>query len=372
MVKVAVVGAGMAGLVCAQRLRQAGCDVMVVEKSRGLGGRVATRRLQGTHADHGTRYFMNQGLLSRSLIQSLSQQGVLKIWTSTWHEIDAEGRLQVSADRDSGYASPQGLTAVAKFLAHGLDIQLGQRVIALAPVNHTWTLTLESGTGRPLSAVVADAVVLAIPAPQVLALLSPLADQPLPASFVEAIQSVEFAPCLTAIATYAATHQASLTEISWKAVRFPGDIDLNWLSLDSSKQEHPQRPVLVVQSTAAYAHQYLESTDLQLAGHHLLAKAARSLLPWFHSPEELQVHRWRYAFVSRALSVPCLFSAEPLPIASCGDWCGGDSLENALHSGWAAAQEILNSYDRTPVPESVELSFNKLLQVLEPASPSPN
>ena len=47
MTDIAVIGAGIAGLVCAQQLSQAGYSVVVVEKSRGLGGRLATRRLHG-------------------------------------------------------------------------------------------------------------------------------------------------------------------------------------------------------------------------------------------------------------------------------------------------------------------------------------
>ena len=73
-VEVAVVGAGLAGLACAQRLRQLGRRVVVVEKSRGLGGRLATRRLPGTCADHGVRYLEVQGPLTELLIQTLVQQ----------------------------------------------------------------------------------------------------------------------------------------------------------------------------------------------------------------------------------------------------------------------------------------------------------
>src|SRR4028118_2371524 len=61
MFDVAVIGAGMAGLSCAQRLRQAGYSVAVVEKSRGAGGRVATRRVQGPRAAHGGCYLAPQG-----------------------------------------------------------------------------------------------------------------------------------------------------------------------------------------------------------------------------------------------------------------------------------------------------------------------
>ena len=55
-VEIAIVGAGIAGLSCARKLQQAGHEVIIVDKSRGLGGRLATRRLAGTHADHGVCY----------------------------------------------------------------------------------------------------------------------------------------------------------------------------------------------------------------------------------------------------------------------------------------------------------------------------
>ena len=45
----AVIGAGMAGIACARTLVQAGHRVTVFEKSRGLGGRMATRDLSLIH-----------------------------------------------------------------------------------------------------------------------------------------------------------------------------------------------------------------------------------------------------------------------------------------------------------------------------------
>ena len=50
---VVVVGAGVAGLQCARRLRDAGLQVVVLDKARGVGGRVATRRVDGQPVDHG-------------------------------------------------------------------------------------------------------------------------------------------------------------------------------------------------------------------------------------------------------------------------------------------------------------------------------
>ncbi|MBC7822907.1 MAG: FAD-dependent oxidoreductase, partial [Candidatus Parcubacteria bacterium] len=68
---IAVIGAGVAGLTCAQQLHQAGYRVVVIEKSRGMGGRLATRRLQGTHADHGVCYLKPKDDRFKALITTL-------------------------------------------------------------------------------------------------------------------------------------------------------------------------------------------------------------------------------------------------------------------------------------------------------------
>ena len=54
---IAVIGAGMAGVVCARTLVQAGHRVSLFEKSRGFGGRMATRHTEFGDFDHGAQYF---------------------------------------------------------------------------------------------------------------------------------------------------------------------------------------------------------------------------------------------------------------------------------------------------------------------------
>ena len=57
----AIIGAGMAGIACADALQAAGHAVAVFDKGRGPGGRMSTRRMEtplGTVAfDHGAQYF---------------------------------------------------------------------------------------------------------------------------------------------------------------------------------------------------------------------------------------------------------------------------------------------------------------------------
>ena len=335
---VAVIGAGLAGLTCAQQLRQGGYAVVVVEKSRGVGGRVATRRLQGTIADHGMRYLEPQGQRVQELIEILSDRHLLRLWTETVYEF-REGH-NLSSSLFPRYIAPAGMSSVAKFLALDLEIWLNRRVQALtATENGTWHLALEpagNSADVPLE-LSAKAVVVAIPAPQAVMLLRTTPN--LPADFIDKLQSIEYDSCLTVLAGYPAEREQDLAQLDpgWKAVLFPDAHDLSWVGLDSSKRPEAQQPVFVVQSSAAFAKKYLEVADLDPIGQELLGRAAKSLMPWLNAPEWWQVHRWRYAFCRNPLAISCLTATHPLPIVGAGDWCGGEQIEGALRSGIAAA-----------------------------------
>ena len=339
---VAVIGAGVSGLVCAQRLRQLGLRVVVIEKSRGLGGRLATRRLMGTHADHGVRCLEEQGQFTQALIKILCSQGILSLWTDTVYQLDRSGTLQPSPGVHPRYGAIDGITAVAKFLGNGLEVWRGQRVQAITPqFDRTWKLTLESGEPSPTLDLIAKSVVVTCPAPQALALVEPLADQGLPAEFLTALRSVRFEPCLTTIATYKTSQLAHTAKLPWSAITFLDAPDLAWLALDSSKQLQPQCPVVVIQSTATFAETHLEEQDLQPAGQWLLRQTAQQLQqPWLATPDLFQVQRWRYAFTARSLGDKSLMTLLPLPLGCSGDWCGGNTVEAALQSGWQIADQI--------------------------------
>lgn len=379
-VDVAVIGAGLAGLICAQQLQQAGYSVVVVEKSRGLGGRLATRRLQNTCADHGVRYLSVQGSnfegsLSRHLIQALLTSDVIQPWTNKVLKVHLPSELSASRHQDwvqvePYYAAEQGLTAVAKFLAVGLDIRRGQRVQSLeatSQVTSQWQLRLETIDAESTPPLLARSLVMAIPAPQALMLLEPLSESGLPLDLIQQVRSVQFDPCITAIATYPAERQAKLKQLPWTAATFADSPSLAWLSIENTKRP-AEMPVLVAQSTATFAAQHLEASDLKPVGQQLL-DAAANLVAWLDSPTELQVHRWRYAFVRQPLSDFYLSSALPLPLVCSGDWCGGSQIENALESGLAAACQISQLLaDRAKTTIDKKNSFHELMHRL--AAPS--
>lgn len=336
MFDVAIIGAGLAGLTCAQQLHQAGYSVVVIEKSRGVGGRVATRRLHDTLVDHGVRYVESQGTLSQRLIEHLLQRGILELWPQTIYELKSVV-IDSESSQLSRYVAPTGMTALAKFLATNLDIWLNGRVQSIIPTPEaTWHLTIDSAA-EPPKELTAKAVVVAIPAPQAWMLLEPLALTTLSPAFVEHLCSVEFDPCISVMAGYSAD---VIDQPTWKACTLSNHPDLAWIGLDSSKRPNFKMPVFVLQSTAEFAKRYLDAQDLNVVGQELLSRAAQLLISGLDTPDWFQVHRWRYAFPKSPLNQDCLNTELSIPLVCCGDWCGGNRIEDAMNSGLAAAVEI--------------------------------
>ncbi len=333
MKDVIVIGAGMAGLICAQQLKQAGLDVSIVEKSAGVGGRMATRRLQGTWVDHGAQLISIKSDSFDRFIRKLQEKQIVQEWTRNVYQLSDAGLFPPDADkRHTRYCCPLGMTAIAKYLSNELSIINNTRVIGVNHNDTRWQLLTDRQEVLETKAIVST-----MPAPQFLPVfeevLSPAS------SFLQAVQSVKFAPSVTIMAGY---NPSNAVPVEWQAIRCVNDPILDWISYDSSK--HPDKssqPVFVLQSTAEFAKQSMEEPDLEIAGKPLLNQVGKLLAKWLANPEWWQVHRWRYALAEESLGVSCLSTAIPLALVCAGDWCAGKNIEAAYHSGLAAAESAI-------------------------------
>jgi renalase len=343
---VAVIGAGIAGLTAARHLHRAGYRVLVLEKSRGLGGRLATRRVDGQPIDHGCPYISPFQMEDSTLISPLLAANILHPWCPKIFELDAADRLHPQATADAYYVAPLGMTAVAKYLATGLVVNRQWRVTHLSYRVDHWQLRAETSQGT-VASVSARAVVAAVPAPQLLTLVRQLEDQCQVSDLVQQLASVKFAPVMTVMAAYDSVAECPLTSpevthAGWM-VCGQGHGAIRWAGLDSSKRTSSSKSVVVIHSTPTFAQNYLTLEDLSIAGHALIEVSAVALGPWVHHPGWVQTHRWRYGFVDQALDCPSL-TAETLPhFVACGDWCMGPNVEAALKSGQQAARQIMQS-----------------------------
>lgn len=357
-VDVAVVGAGLAGLTAALPLQAAGYSVLLLEKSRGLGGRLASYRLNGSRCDRGVRYLTEEGRLLSGLVRSLRQRGVLEPWIEQGHIYTAEGL--VSDSPRTHYVAPQGMSQIAKELGQGLTVWYSRRVQEIIPQADGWRLGLEAvveGSEDPLE-VMAEAVILAIPAPQALPLV-----QTLPGMTPERLTpltAVTYDPCLTLLAQY--PQDGVPAEIPWRSLEFPDDPDLSWLGFDSSKgtpsEPRGDRPLLVINSSPEFARSHLEDREFTPVIEQLLNQAATRVGDWLKTPETTHLHRWRYAIPRQVWSQDSLVLQTPFPLVCCGDWCGSRQVETALRSGLAAASTINAQHQQRPLPPISQLWNN--------------
>jgi renalase len=331
MLNTLIIGTGTAGLTCAQQLTRSGQTPTLIDKSKGLGGRLATRRLNNTHADHGVCYLKPKSESFGRWIDDLVSDGILRIWTDRIHQLDRSFTLQDPSKIAPCYASPQGATAIAKHLAKGLSIIPDRRVTHLELIPNGWRVTATNGTDQ--DSIDARQIVFAIPPVQVLELIESIA----PIQVVNQLKTVEFAPSITAIATYPAELLPTAEALPWRGIQCD-DAELSWIGLDSSKQLSPPKPVIVVQSNAEFADRYIDNPDLNAVGQQLLDRAAK-LADWIAEPELFQVHRWRYAFAKTPLKDRFVDVGNGLYL--CGDWCGGDRVESAYFSGLAIAEYLI-------------------------------
>jgi renalase len=254
MLEIAVIGAGIAGLTCARKLQQAGRRVVVFDKSRGLGGRLATRRLAGTHADHGVCYLQPKGAAFGRLIDELVNEQILRVWTQGIHRLSADGVLQPPVKFAPCYAAPSGATAIARYLGQNLEIINSQAITAISPISNGWQLSSADSQWN------AEQVVVAVPPDQALAIAGMVTDT----HCSEQMSLVNFTTSITAIAVFPKHQQAVSAQLPWQGIQGIDHPVLGWIGLDSSKQLEPLQPVLVVQSSAAFATEYFNAPDLQV------------------------------------------------------------------------------------------------------------
>ncbi len=360
-VEIAVIGAGIAGLICAEQLRQAGYRVVVVEKSRGFGGRAATKRVPNFRADHGIRYLERSGRLLPVLIDALRDRGVLEPWDVRFCRVTPEGMIEPETLRSSDvdpaqitrYIAPAGANAIGKFLAQDLTVWRSRRAISLTQAGDRWRVQLEAvadGVDAPLS-LTARAVVVAVPAPQASELIA--TTETIAPEIKDAIAAVSYHPCISVMAGYSA--ELAEADRGWDALQFEGDRDLFWAGVESTKRD-ADRCCLTVHAAPEFARDQFDAPDLNAVGQALLDRLAQ-YFPALNDrrPEFLAVHRWRYAFTDQPFDRDCLSTRSSLPVVLGGDWCGTEQVETALRSGLAMAAAVAQAVEGRSLPTLSEV-----------------
>lgn len=324
-----IVGAGLCGLHAAARLQAAGRSVMVVEKSRGPGGRAATRRWSNRPVDHGAQFFTAKNPAFAEQVALWEQAGICHEWSRGFHRYD-DGRLHwPSDDSHPRYACRAGMSSLGRVMGEALGeiIQRDAKVIRMSVLEGLWQAALEDG--RDLRA---RGLLLTPPPAQSQALLVD------PAPDAAAVIAEHHSwPCHAVAACF------SRIALSWQGIQAPEDAVLSWIGHDTGKRPelHPGCTILMLHASPGFSIANANAPDEEIVAA-VLQRASRMTSQDWNSPDEFFVHRWRHALPAPGgkPNGPAVFS-KPAPLVVAGDWCAGGRIEGAWLAGRDAVDQLL-------------------------------
>jgi predicted NAD/FAD-dependent oxidoreductase len=319
---VLIVGAGLAGLLAAQFLRRRNYSVLVVEKSRGPGGRLATRRLGVGLADLGAQFFTARSEAFKSLVVEWEARGLAYVWSHGW--TDSAGDPQT--DDHPRYAVHDGMGALAQALTRDLNVQVNVKINSLSQVRDGWQV--QDTEGRIFAC---RAVLLTAPAPQAVTFLE-TGRTPMQALDLEALRRITYAPCLAGL--FQLERPASLPEPG--AIQNPSPM-ITWIADNQRKGLSPEAPLLTVHASGDYSRAHYADRDGDV-----LAALFAELRPWLNATTALdgRLKRWRYAQAVTTHPERYLAANGVPPLVFAGDGFGEPRVEGAALSGLAAAEQI--------------------------------
>ena len=312
--KVVVVGAGLSGLVAARRLA-ADHEVVVLDKGRSVGGRLATRRIGAAVLDHGAQFFTVRGDAFRAQVDDWLERGLAHVWC---HGFSADG------DGHPRFVGSSGMNSLAKDLATGLDCRPDRLVFTLRRQEDGWDVVIDDG-----SVVPADALLLTAPVAQSWALLA---------------QSELDVPDELFRREYHRTIGLLTVLDRPSAVPEPGGVQLDpadpsapfgFVGDNQAKGVSPV-PAVTFHATQPWSRErWDDDTDTLRAA--LLERAA----PFLGDATviDAQVKKWRFAGPIEPWPDPCWVDEEHR-LALAGDLFAGPKVEGAFDSGLAAAAAI--------------------------------
>ncbi len=331
-IRIAIVGAGMAGIAAAHALRQNGVAVALFDKARAAGGRIATRRREGAQFDHGAQFFTVRDASFAAAIAPLVSGGSVQEWRGPFRTL-ANGSFGPDPRPGVRYVGTPGMSALPRALARELDVTTNARVVALRRDRSAWSLVVEDEHGARAERSPFAAVLLALPPEQAAALLDA-------SKVIGLVRDTAFAardslqPCLCAMATFVRAPDRA------EGGMFVQDEVLSWAAHDGGKPQRNGAATYVLHATAKWSAQRFDLDPLESA-RELVAAFGRVLGTQLPDVVALDAHRWRYAIAAEAFGNEMSIVDADARLGLAVDALAGGRVEGAWVSGRNAAERML-------------------------------
>lgn len=326
-----IIGGGISGLIAANILQKKGKTVTIIDKGRGIGGRLATRRIRHPEEiigvfDYGMQFFRVSNPLFQPWVDQWLLEGVISQWPHQLNETETPY-----------YRGKQSNRSLGQYLANNLDVHLQKRAIAITSNESGWTVETETGERFH-----SDSLIMTPPVPQSLTILEN-SNISLPPSIQSRLEKVTYYPCLTILALLEAL--SLIPEPGWLT---PSDSPIAAIACNHKKGISPQGFAVTLHSTPEFSESHWDMDDTIIA-QKLLDVASNQL---GSTVINYQLHRWRYSHPKTVYGEAFLPLEHPNLLILAGDAFSETpaknihlTLEKAVLSGIKAADYILN-YNR--------------------------
>ena len=321
--RVVIIGAGLSGLIAARELNTAGVEVIVLDKGRSPGGRLATRRIGGATLDHGAQFFTVRSPAFAKQVTDWQERGLVHVWNTGFSESDKGDDAAGDADGYPRYVATKGMNSLAKDLATGLDVRCSTMVFAVRRDVETGAVTVVIDDGTVLDT---DAVIVTTPLPQALALMIDgnveLDETLFRTSYDRTIG------LLVRLDGPAALPASGGVQDADEVFSFIGDNASKGVSAE---------PAVTFHANPAWSEAHWDD-DNDVLVEQLTAAA----IPWLGAATivEHSLKKWRLATPRSIWPDPCWTTANGKVVVA-GDAFAGPKVEGAHNSGLAAAHTLL-------------------------------
>lgn len=341
---IGIIGAGIAGLTAGRYLAKQGHEVTIIEKSRGFGGRMATRyagKDLANKMDHGLSHFTPSSSEFQQFTAELMEQGLVKRWGDDIALYDGElfhSKNPNNTNRAS-FTALKGMNTIGKYLSRWVDIKTETKAGGLTYIGshrrkkRSWMINL---TGS--STFEADAVIIATPAPQAYGILQTATDEINTLKIIREIDDVHYTPCYSLMAGYG---DRELPD--WDGVVCRNSA-LTFISNEASKKSFKQECSIVAQATPGFT-RFLNGKDEEIIKREMLDKLATIIGGWANAPQWSETHYWRYSRAVKVLNRPFMeLEFDDAPLALIGDYYMGNTVDDAYCSGLNLAKKWTEKY----------------------------
>tara|TARA_B100000963_G_scaffold356256_2_gene376014 strand:+ start:522 stop:1499 length:978 start_codon:yes stop_codon:yes gene_type:complete len=321
---IAVVGAGMAGITIASMVNGK-FNVDVFEKSKGVGGRMSTRKETPFIFDHGAQFFKIKTSDFKNYLSELFSQQIIQPWNFRLAYFDGLNlsKIKFIKDEDKFYVGVPNMDTIIKHLSKNCNVILNTKIERIIKENDKWNLYDQNKKSYGTY----DWVVLSLPARQSLELITEKI------SFYPLIEKIQMKGCFSLM-----VGMSKSLNLDYDAALIENE-DIAWIAVNNSKPSRMNNYCLLINSSYEYASKNINTSKNKVLKH-LLNVSSKFVNYDLLKSNMIKIHEWRYV-EAKCTPKEDYFIDQKEKVAVCGDWFINSRVEGAFLSANQLFKEII-------------------------------